>query len=687
MKVCVDWLKDFIRIREPLEKVAERLTMCGLEAKFSSEADKQGNAVLETEVTTNRPDWLSHVGVARELAALYGRPFKLPDTRYQRFKQKIVPSGERITVKIQDTKRCPYYTCIVLEGIVNQPSPEFMQKRLETCGLRPINLMVDVTNYVLLEMGQPLHAFDLDYLEGREIIVRTAGRGESLTAINGTGYTLCEEDLVIADRRQPIAMAGVMGGKPSEMTASSHRVLLESAYFDPHTVRATSRRLDLASDSSYRFERGVDPLGVDAARDRAVFLIRTHGTVSKISRVFKAGRAPFRPKKILFSMDLLKKTVGIDMPPARVRKIMTGLSLSVRPPRKKVWEAGIPSWRSDLLQPIDLVEEVVRIYGYDRIPETLPSAGYAPESGSGSFDAEESARQILFGAGFYETVTFSLENPDLLNRLGFASSQAAMLVNPQNVELSVMRPTLLVSLLRAFLCNVDAGREQIRLFELAPVYGREEKSGLPSEEIHAACLLSGFVDAGWSGANRPVGFFDIKGVAELLLSRLGATGFSFQPSPHAFLGQGEALNIFWEGNAIGLLGTVSDAALQALGIKQKAWVLEINLDILFSRNQEPVRYRPPYRFPSAKRDIAMIIKDSIDCKHVQACMQESGGNLIRSMCLFDLFRGGTIPSGFKSLAFSIEYGSEDRTLASDEVNSTHEKIGQALSKMLGAQIR
>ena len=684
MKVCLDWVKDYVRVKDKPAKVVDRLTMCGLEAHLSVDSLGTGLTAFDTEVTSNRPDWLSHIGVAREIAAVYGTKLKLPPLRLGK-KQPL--SDAKIGVRIEDQKRCPYYSCVVLEGVKDQPSPKFIQDRLRACGLRPVSLVVDVTNFVLLEMGQPLHAFDLDSLGGDEIIVRTARANEKIKAIDGKVYPLILSDLVIADQRHPIALAGVMGGIESEFGQHTKRVLLESAYFQPRTVRLTSRRLALASDSSYRFERGVDPALVDQARDRAVYLIATHGSLEKVSRVYKSGRLNIPAKKVSLDMSEMEKILGLFIPAANVKKILTNLGLSVRPKKKNVIEVTVPSSRPDLTRSIDLVEEVTRIYGYDRLPETIPSGILPASSEAKALEVEEEVREVLTGAGYHEAVSFSLENEELLERLGLLTENVTTVVNPQNKALTIMRPSLLPGLLRAFALNADHGHETIRLFEIAHAYGAEKGKALPTEDVYAAILLAGKADTGWGSSGRKSNFFDLKGAVEILFKALRISDFQFTSYVHKLLVPGEALGISVSGEPIGFLGTLGGDAQAVFGYKETGWVCELNLTRLTAYCGKLVKYSPPSRFPSAKRDVALIVKEDISSRDILEFVSGLGSDLVRNVEVFDVFQGGSIPKGSKSMAFSIEYGLDERTLTSEEVNDLHKKIGSGISEKFHAQIR
>ncbi len=454
MKVSTNWLKDYITLTPPLERTAERLTMAGLEVKKteSISVQKEKDIVFEVEVTSNRPDWLSHFGVAREIAAVENTAFKIPEID----KTANRPAAPGWKVELKENEGCPYYTGVYMEGVSNVPTPDFIKARLEACGVRPIHFLVDVTNYVLFETGQPLHAFDADLLEASEVRIRRAKAGEPFTAINGRELKLEAGDLVIADGRQAIAVAGVMGGKSTEINERTRNIFLESAYFNPRWVRKTSRRLGLASDSSYRFERKVDPEGVDYARERAVALIRQYAKPRFISAPLKAGDKPLSAcSSVHLYFSEVKKKLGAPVKPHEALSILTRLGFLVKKESEESWKVSIPSFHADIAQPIDLIEEIARIYGYDNIPETLPAKAPAAVQPNPIVELEEKARDFFAGSGFFETVTFSLISPALLS-----PEEAALGVkihNPRNQELTLMRPRFYPSLLGAVQKNIRQG--------------------------------------------------------------------------------------------------------------------------------------------------------------------------------------------------------------------------------------
>ncbi|HOW88355.1 MAG TPA: phenylalanine--tRNA ligase subunit beta, partial [Candidatus Omnitrophota bacterium] len=443
MKISTNWLKDFVELAPPVSRTAERLTMAGLEVKKCEVLKTPSDTVFEIEITSNRPDWLSHWGVAREIAAVENLSLKNPVVDAE--KNRVPPKGW--DVKIKDAEGCPYYTGVLIEGIVPAKTPDFIINRLLACGIRSINLIVDITNYVLLEIGQPLHAFDADLVRGQEIQLRKPKAGEKFLAINGAEIALQQDDLVVADSERAVALAGVMGGKDSEISDRTRNVFLESAFFNPIRVRKTSRRHQLASDSSYRFERRVDPEGVDLGCRRALWLIEKYAKPRSISAVIKAGEKPqLEIKTVHLKAEEVKKTLGVEIKPNQIVSILARLGLDAKPHSEEIWKVAIPSFRPDLTRPVDLIEEIARIYGYENIPETLPAREPLSVTESPRLALERKVRNLLSGAGWNETVTFSLIGDEGLDAEKDLKN-AVQIVNPLHHGLHWMRPTLVTSLL------------------------------------------------------------------------------------------------------------------------------------------------------------------------------------------------------------------------------------------------
>lgn len=679
MKISTNWLKDFVTLPPPLEGLADRLTMAGLEVKRIEAKPELRDTVFEVEVTTNRPDWLSHIGVAREIRAVGNTGLKMPPLENP--EHRPMPAGWKLDLK--ESTGCPYYTACLIEGVEGRETPEWMKNRLLACGLRSVNLVVDITNYGLLELGQPLHAFDADLLHGKEIQVRRAKSGETFLALNGVRYPLSPEDLVIADRDRAVAIAGVMGGRETEVNERTRNILIESAFFSPRWVRKTSLRHGLASESSYRFERRVDPETVDLGRERAIYLFRELAGVRTASAVLKAGRKPTLEKsRIHLSLEQVKKTLGMELKPHQVHSALTRLGLETKQEGPETWGVVIPSYRADLAHPIDLVEEIARITGFDQIPESLPARAPLEIPPHPLRELEERTRNFLAGAGLFETVTYSLTNPDLFEAAGFDLKGSVPIHNPIHQELTLLRPSFLVSLLEVLARNERNGERSISLFEIANLYRLKSKGEPPGEEKSVGFLLAGDGARGWEETKRAFKFFDLKGIFESYLESLGLQNYSFRPQEFPFLEKAALLLVGKE--VIGFLGEVAASVQEKRGLSGRPYFGEIVLEKLIRHLPRERKFKEIPRYPAVMRDVSIGVDESVSAEEVMSEIRHLGKGLIRRIELFDLFRGGRIPRGQKNLAFRITYQSLERTLLSEEVQRLHDTIAFEIAKKFKA---
>lgn len=681
MKVSLNWIRDYVKAGTPSEAVADRLTMAGLEVKKIENLPKTSDCLFEVEVTTNRSDWLSHIGVAREIAAVDNLKMKLPEIHAATSRK--MPAGW--SLKLKDAQGCPYYTGILLEGVGRAETPAFMRERLESCGLRSISLVVDITNYVLLETGQPLHAFDADLIRGQEVQIRKAVKGEKLIAIDGREYVLESEDLVIADRKGPIALAGIMGGRESEVTQATRSLFLESAFFDPARVRRTSRRLALASDSSYRFERRVDPEGVDFARQRVVYLLNKYAGIREIKSVLHAGEPPQSSRtRLHLTSAFIQNTLGVDIKPSQVTSILTRLGLQVATKAGGGWSVSIPSFRPDLTRPIDLVEEIARIYGYDKIPMTLPGSTPLDTREEPEIDLVRRTRCFLAGNGLNETVTFSLIPAGQLER-DKELKKAVFVRNPQNRDFCWLRPTLAVSLLDVARKNFHNGAGRIALFEIANRYEDRGKGKQPQEDLVVGMLLAGLVRTkNWLDDERVVTFYDMKGLVHRYLEAFRLTDCRFERYESVFFQDGRCEAVYAGKERIGVLGQVSPGLLNNAGLEETAFYAEIESQKMASKQAEKKVFLEPFRFPAVERDIAVIVREEVKAGAVIGEIQKVNSPLIQNISVFDLFRGGRIPGGYKNLAVRIKYQSNERTLVSEEVSELHKAVADRVASTFQA---
>lgn len=676
MKVSVNWLKDYVAFKPPFESVADRLTMAGLEVEKVTPVKDSGDMLFEVEITSNRPDWLSHIGVAREIAAVENLKLKMPVIETNDTHQRPKDYG----IDIKDPGGCPYYSGILIEGVEMNETPLFMRERLEAVGLRCINLLVDITNFVLLETGQPLHVFDADLIQGKKIIVRKAKDKEKFTAINGDSLELNKNDLVIADAKVPIALAGVMGGKDSEVTERTRNIFLESAYFDSRSVRRSSQHHGLQSDSSYRFERTVDPQGVDFARQRALYFINKYAKPRYVSTVLRMGTLPKQAvKKIHLKSKEIERVLGLTIKSSQVTSCLSRLGLDVSQKGTESWDVNLPSFRSDLIEPVDLIEEVARIYGFDNIPSTLPSRPPIATSKDAGLVLEKKTRDLLTGFGLFETITFSLvENRGVEEE---ALKSSVELVNPQNKKMRWLRQSFLASFLNVIKHNYDHGATSVPIFEIAHLYS-VPKGKKTIEESHVGFALAGtFSEQSWMDKTRDYSFYDLKGMVISYLESVGCADVRLQADSQAELKQESSHAVYSGDTKLGYFGAVSDALLSEWGIEKDVYCAELNLDLLKSRVQKQISLEAMPKYPATSRDLAVVVAEDIKAGEVEEQIKSLNvdNGLIRKIEVFDIFRGGRVPEGYKNIAFRITYQSYEKTLVSEDIQKIHAEIGAKIA--------
>ena len=687
MRVPFEWLKTYVAVRLSPKTLAERLTMAGLEVVAIHEAN--GEPVLDVEVTPNRADCLSIIGIAREVAAITGQRLKLPQGEGSRVKGRrsphpSAPTLHPVKISIEDRQGCRRYIGRLIEGVTIAPSPAWMQARLLACGARPINNLVDITNYVLLEYGQPLHAFDHDRLAKGEIIVRRARANEPITTLDGMRRTLPPDTLVIADGERPVAVAGIMGGTGSEVTQGTRRVLLESAWFDPPTVRRTARALGLVSESSYRFERGVDPVGVETASVRAAALICELAGGREVS-VVDVGAKPSARKAITLEPKRLSQWLGMLVSPPAIRTGLARLSCRVvSSDASSTFRVIPPSFRQDLAQEVDLYEEVARVTGYDRLPTRLPMsrASGAPSEASAAYWRLQSLRCLCASLGLAEAVTWSLVSEAELSRCGFSTALTVRLANPLSQDHAYLRPSLLIGLLQAVRRNLTQGVDGVRLFEVGSVV----RPGDRVESVQLGVALSGVWLQDWR-AKQACDFFRLKGLLEALASRLCDGNLTVVAASVPWAAPSQGTTVQLNGRAIGAAGQILRAITEALDIEEGVWYAELSVQGLVDARRSTRMVTAPAQFPPVKRDLSILISNETPFAEVARVIHEDGGALATRVELIDRYTGPQIPAGKCSLTFSIEYRDASRTLTAAEADALHQRIGQTLTRTFNAHLR
>ncbi len=644
------------------------------------------DVILEVEITPNRPDCLSVVGIAREIAALTGAPFRFPPVSV---KEGEIDAATLATVRVEAPELCPRYAARIITGLTVAPSPPWLAQRLRAVGLRPINNLVDATNYVLWELGHPLHAFDYDRLEGRAIVVRRAMPGERLVTLDGQDRALNDSMLLIADAQRAVGIAGVMGGGNTEVTGQTRTVLLEAAYFDPGSVRRTARGLGLATEAAYRFERGADIEGLREALDRASQLIADLGGGSVARGALDLYPAPRPHLRTSLRLDRIQRLIGSSPSKEEVVRILQGLGFAVED-RKEQLEVVVPSFRRDVTMEDDLVEEVIRVWGYDRIPSTHPGGSVTLVRRPPARRQTESVRRALVGAGLSEVITYSFVDPGRLKLLGWdpGSPNLLALKNPLSQERSLLRPTLATGLLEVLAGNLRRQVSDVRCFEVGRVFSAGGPDGLAQEDLRVGIALTGLrAPRSWFGGRERVDVYDAKGLLEHLLAVLGAEGAETVSCAVPFLedGRGGALSV--AGRRAGIFGEVARAVLDGFDIPGPVYFAECSLDALSGAPTRPQRYQALPKFPGVQRDLALVVPVELSASEVSAAILEIQDPLLRRVTLFDVYSGDQVAAGRKSLAFALLYQADDHTLTDEEVNTIHAAIVTRLTERFGAELR
>ncbi len=659
-------------------------------------ADFMGDIVIEIDVLPNMARCLSMIGMAREVAALFGRELKLPPHAMQ---AAGPPAEGQVRVEIEDAKLSARYAAALLRNVTVKPAPARMRQRLTYAGMRPISNLVDVTNYVMLEWGQPLHAFDYDKLAQRAggraptIIVRPARAGEVMTTLDGVKRELTPDNLVIADTAGPVAIAGVMGGADTEVSAATKNILLESANFDFVSIRRTMKALNLPSEASARFSKGIHPEMVRPAAERAAELMREHGGATICKGLVDCYPAPLPTQTITLTMAEVRRQLGMDFPVAEATRILRALQFGVEPAGADALRVTTPPHRLDIQAgSADLIEELARVHGYDRLPATLLADQLPEQHANRPLEFEERLRDILAKCGLQEVITYSLTEPERDAPVGLGEGKYVELLNPISSERRVMRHSVLGGVLEVALANLRH-TEDVRLFEIGSAYLAKEGQKLPDEPRRLALLLTGrrqpeFWGEGAGAVAQPLDFFDIKGVVEAVAGDLHLPDVSFRPASAAYLHPGRSAQLVIAGKPVGAFGQLHPRYADRLGLGGRLVLAgEFDLDAILAALPPRYAYAPVPRFPAALRDVAVIVDEGVPAERVAAEIRAAGGDLLRDVRLFDLYRGESIPAGKKSLAYALTYQAEDRTLTDNEVDRAHRKIEDRLRHTLQAVIR
>jgi phenylalanyl-tRNA synthetase beta chain len=668
-----------IMILEPDMKIGEPLsTVLDLE-----------DFVLDIDITPNRPDALSMIGIARDVSALSGGKLKKPEFQLKEIEEL---ASQWIDVVIDDPSGCPRYAARVIKDVKIGKSPFWLKRKLECCGMRGINSVVDATNYVLLETGHPLHAFDYNLLsalsgeQGKKILVRRAKDKEKFFTLDGIERTLNREVLLITDGNRPVAIAGIMGGMESEVTEKTKDVLLESAYFDPRVIRGGRISLELNTDASYRFERGADPNVIIKAADRASYLMQNLCEGKVLKGVVDCYPKPLYPVKIPFRPERCSKVLGIGIGEKEIENILDNLELKIIEKSSSSLLVEVPTFRPDLAREIDLIEEIARIYGYDKIESTFRAGGELFTAISEEEKLIRKIKNLLAGKGFFEIVSNNLVDPIKMSRID-SSKEAIRILNPLNEELSVLTTSLSYNLLSIISWNLNRKEKDLRIFELGKVFWSTEKKQ-PEERLKLEIALCGRkTPVFWGEKEKPVDFYDLKGVLEDLLRGLRIERFNFSPKVSNLFSEGISFELHSQERVLGSLGKVSKEMLKLFDLEQEVFLSDIDFQSLSELIPPAGFYAPLPKFPRVERDISMLVDEKVLCADLEKTIIETGGKIVEKVYLFDLYRGSQVPKGKKSLAYAIWYRSEEKTLTDEEVEKVHKRIIEGLKTGFGAELR
>jgi phenylalanyl-tRNA synthetase beta chain len=678
MKISPQWVRDFVDLDVNYHQLADDLTLAGIAVEsVSGEGD---GTIFEMDITTNRPDAMNHYGVARECSAIYDLPLKSIEPKLPVPARPGEAGRPPFPIEIQDEQGCARFTARIVRNVTIKDSPEKIARRLRLLDQRPINNAVDATNYTLWEMGKPTHAFDLDLLEGGKIVVRRARHGEVLKTLDGVERKLTSEDLVVADAKKPVGLAGTMGGFDTMITEKTRNILIESAWWDPVTVRKMSRRHGLHTDASHRFERGADYESTVISCDRVAELIlqsgggELGGMVDVIAR--KLDLAP-----IALHVSEVHRILGEKLDASEILRILRRLGFELIPEHGEEPEFTVlvPSWRLDVEREIDVIEEIARLHGYDKFPNTLPAyVGAVVEQP----DAEKNKklRASLLALGYDEAISLSFISHDDAEK--FSAVPVIELANPLSEEASVMRTSMVPGMLNMLAYNLNRGNDSVRLFEAGNVF---EWAGEQTAEFKRICMgATGSASlASVHSPPRPLSFFDVKGDVEALLAAFQHASLEFKPDAAEYYHPGRSAQAVMDGEVVAQFGQIHPEIAAGRKLKQDVFVAELYLDRLYKRGLRAVRYEPLPRYPAVERDFSFIFDDAVEFSQIEKAVAGLGLSELRSFVPVEIFRGGSIPAGKYSLLLRATFQSRDRTLREDEVGRWSAQIVKALGSLGG----
>lgn len=688
MKVSLNWLKEYIEVNLSVEDISHSLTMLGMEIE-SIEKTKD-DTIFEISLTINRGDCLSMIGLAQEISLINRKKVKYPQISTWKSLEDI---HNLISISIEEDILCPRYGARIIKNVKITNSPPWLQEKLTSAGIKPINNIVDITNFVLMEYGQPMHAFDYDLISGNKIIVRKAYDEEKIETLENKEVSLDSEVLVIADKDKPIAIAGIIGGTKTAVYNNTTNILLESANFNPISIRKTSQKLNIITESAYRFERDVDSLKIVPAIERATELILQNNSSARISTIYDLQKIPHKPVIVNLDIDRGNSILGTSVPLEEIEDILNRLKFNIIDKKNKNLTLKVPSFRKDIHREIDVIEEIARIYGYNNIPNTLYKLNINDYLKEESFEDQvykstNLIKNILNSLGFFEVINYPFICQEWLEYTPLLPENPVVIQNPLNEEENIMSPTLLFGILRCISHNLRKGNSDLKIYEIGKTYYGQKKEQLPNEITNLACAVTGKkTKINWKEKSLNVDIFDLTGILEKIGTEAGISNWSYRSFPFPGFSSQASYQINHDSKYLGIIGEISPKLLEKLKISQKVFYFEFNWDYILKSINTKKTFRVFPKYPPNFRDIALVVKEDIPYEMILEIIRKLSYSYIKEINLFDIYRGSQIPKDCKSLAFSITYQSMEKTLSDKEIDEVHQLLINNLTSKLEAYIR
>lgn len=679
MKISIDWLKDYVAVDEPYATLVDKLNNLGLKVVDWEERD--GDAVFELSTYSNRPDTLGHIGIARELSPVLGKQLKEPEL-------PLVEENKSITdffdVQVWNEELCPRFCSRIVTGMQVGPAPEWMQRRLRMIGVEPVNNIVDTAHYVLFATGYPIFVYDLAKLRGSKIIVRTAQKDEAVLHLDDKKIELSSDMLVIADEKMPVALAGIKSGKMVKITEKTSAVLLESAYFDPAAIYQTCQKTGLFTDASFRYERGMDITSPPQALRMAASLLAAQGGKPQQGMLDIFSR-PRKAKTVILRKHRITEFIGIELEQDFIERVLTGLGFKMELQQPEIWRVQVPSFRLDIEREADLIEELARFYGYEKIPAQLPAMFSSYPITEEKRKLAQGLRRLLFHEGFDEVVNSSFFDPEK-EVIFHTELKAVEIQNPLSPKTALMKTTLIGGLLENLAWNWNRGAEGVHIFETGKVFFQKDEDFVEQQTL--ALATAGIIGSKhWQQQTEKTDYYSLKGSCEALLYYLGFTPVSFTPAEHVFFYSGHSVAIKAKGKQIGILGLLRESILEAYSLKEKVWAAEIDLEALFEMQPQMFHYTPVSKFPSVVRDVTFIADLGITFQEIKTAMAGLSMPNLEKFEFIDRFEGSVIPRGKVSLSLRFTFRDLNKTLQAAAVDNLLKRIIKNLQNTFNFQLR